>query len=106
MRHFDEDGGLVWVDGPGYCSDCDREWAAMGEAHCVECHRHFTSDSGFELHRRDGKCHDPRGLVGPRSGKRVFASTGRASGQAWRLADDRPHPFSKTSGEESQAVSA
>lgn len=89
----------------GYC-DCGRTWNAHGEAHCAVCHRHFTSDSGFDTHRKDGVCRDPKTLRRGRSGKLVFASTGRKSGQAWKLASESPHPFaSKPSGKESQALS-
>lgn len=74
----------------GYC-DCGRIWDASGEAHCAECHQQFTSDSGFEAHRRDGICQDPATLTRVKSNKRVFAPADRASGDTWKLADDRPH---------------
>lgn len=34
------------------CRECGRQWTALEEAHCVACHRHFSSDSAFDRHQR------------------------------------------------------
>jgi len=34
------------------CYECGREWTEAGDAHCANCHRHFSSDSAFDLHQR------------------------------------------------------
>jgi hypothetical protein len=34
------------------CQDCGRQWTAAREAHCAGCHRHFSSDSAFDMHQR------------------------------------------------------
>ena len=86
----------------GYC-DCGRTWNAHGEAHCAGCHEHFTSDSGFTAHRREGVCHDPKTLLTVKAKKKVFTSIQRASGQAWGLASDKPHYLSsKARGEQQE----
>lgn len=103
MKHYDADGELEYVDGPGYCSDCDREWKAKGEAHCSDCCNHFTSDSGFDLHRKDGVCRDPKTVRGIKSGRLLFEATDRASGPTWQMAGDgSSHWLSKPRLEESQ----
>jgi hypothetical protein len=40
------------ITSSGYrgCLDCGREWTASREAHCASCHRHFSSDSAFDMH--------------------------------------------------------
>ena len=53
-----------------HCERCHRTWTAKREAHCVSCCQHFGGDAGFDLHRRGGKCSDPRALVG-KKGKRA-----------------------------------
>jgi hypothetical protein len=44
---------------------CGAYWTGHRAAHCAACHVTFTSVSGFDHHRIDGRCHDPaaRGLV-------------------------------------------
>ena len=88
----------------GYC-DCGRTWNTHGEAHCAGCHEHFTSDSGFDAHRRNDQCHNPKTLRTPRSKKKVFASTERASGQAWKLATEGEHHFASKARREQQKPS-
>lgn len=75
----------------GYCPTCKREWFGRGECHCACCCEHFTSDSGFGAHRRNGECLDPNTLERD-SGLPVFTRTRRLSGVAWRLYDER-EPF-------------
>ena len=46
-------------------------------AHCQACGFHFTGDSAFELHRRDGQCHNPATLLwqrGKREGQPLLSS--------------------------------
>jgi hypothetical protein len=50
----------------GHCQGCGRGWAGLAEAHCSACHLHFKSDSGFDRHRRDGRCLTPVELAMPR----------------------------------------
>jgi hypothetical protein len=40
------------------CRDCGREWTEAGDAHCAACHRHFSSDSAFDMHQAidHGRC--------------------------------------------------
>lgn len=40
----------ITKDGYRGCPDCGREWTALREAHCVTCHRQFSSDSAFDMH--------------------------------------------------------
>jgi len=67
--------------GVGSCRDCGRQWTGNREAHCAGCHRHFSSDSAFDLHQHldhdpcdvEGEhgrtcqavsaCHDPKRLI-------------------------------------------
>ena len=35
---------------------CDATWTGTAPAHCAGCHETFTSTSGFDAHRRAGRC--------------------------------------------------
>lgn len=39
---------------------CDGKFSGLSTAHCTACHETFTRPSGFDRHRRGGKCIDPR----------------------------------------------
>lgn len=51
-------------DMPHSCR-CGRRWDKLKTCHCCVCHRTFTAITGFDRHRRNGKCLDPAtvGLV-------------------------------------------
>lgn len=48
--------------GYSHCSECHLSWAGHAECHCADCCRHFSGDSAFRAHRRDGECRDPSTL--------------------------------------------
>jgi hypothetical protein len=51
------------ADGPSWtqCTDACVKPSAS-QAHCTVCHRTFGGVSGFDKHRRDGRCIDPETL--------------------------------------------
>lgn len=44
------------------CGGCDARWTAMRAAHCSSCHRTFGGVTGFDTHRRNGRCLTPAKL--------------------------------------------
>lgn len=61
---------------PNRCQGCPRIWTGLAEAHCSECHRHFTSVKPFDIHRDQFRCIDPVRL------RRLFP-TQRHDGMVW-----------------------
>lgn len=88
MKHYTEDGDF-WVDGPGYCLNCDREWVGKGEAHCSECCQHFTSDDAFDLHLASASSEEicmPPASVRKKDGKTAaFILIERSHGPTWMV---------------------
>lgn len=50
---------------------CGGRFTGLSTAHCTVCHETFTSPTGFDRHRRYGKCLDPARLW-DNSGYRIF----------------------------------
>jgi hypothetical protein len=50
-------------------NDCQRPTPT--QAHCGACHRTFGAVSGFDRHRREGRCLDPAAL-GMAQAKRIW----------------------------------
>jgi hypothetical protein len=46
----------------GFCVVCGENWTAKSLCHCTSCHRTFGGLTGFDMHRKDGKCLDPQDL--------------------------------------------
>lgn len=61
---------------PHRCQGCDRRWTGLVECHCGECHRHFSSEKPFDVHRDSFHCVNPVKL------RRLFAVQ-RADGPVW-----------------------
>lgn len=38
------------------CPECSRSWSAPNACHCMGCHRHFASLSGFDAHQSSTGC--------------------------------------------------
>lgn len=38
---------------------CGRQWSGLREAHCMACHKHFSTPANFDAHRPHGACVDP-----------------------------------------------
>jgi hypothetical protein len=68
--------------------DCHRSWSGFKEAHCAECHQHFSTDTLAERHRIGSRCMSPLELQRLRtdSGKPVFRVTESKNGTIWRNA--------------------
>lgn len=64
---------------------------SQSQAHCSVCHRTFGGVSGFDMHRRDGACVDPRkfGIVERDGLWRTPEGHDRREMDAWRLAEWR-----------------
>jgi hypothetical protein len=39
--------------------NCGRRWTGLAQAHCMSCHEHFSSVTGFDKHRSTGRCTPP-----------------------------------------------
>lgn len=73
---------------PASCA-CGRQWRGLAEAHCPNCHAHFSRVSAFDAHRPGVKgCVDPatlrkagqpmlEGKVGPFGVTWTFAGSDR-----------------------------
>lgn len=46
----------------GFCLKCGDRWTGAKRCHCTGCHNTFSSPGGFDRHRRDFICQDPREL--------------------------------------------
>lgn len=68
--------------------DCHRSWTGMKEAHCAECHLHFSTDKLADRHRKGDACMTPGELLRLRtdSGKPVFRVCETPKGEVWRNA--------------------
>lgn len=40
--------------------ECGATWGGLNTCHCASCHLTFTGVTAFDLHRRTGRCQDPR----------------------------------------------
>lgn len=91
--HVDEHG---WY-GPGFNGehyrDCHRSWTGLAECHCAGCHRHFGSDSAFDIHQIgvDAVCRDPATLF-DRHGTPRLKAVERKSGMVWVGVSSQPPP--------------
>ena len=62
----------------------------MREAHCPECHRHFSSDSLAEKHRIKYRCMTTAEMLSAvtRGGSKIFRLTTDGKGrEIWRYAE-------------------
>lgn len=41
------------------CNNCGRSWGGLAECHCTVCCNHFTGETAFDKHRKNGKCVEP-----------------------------------------------
>lgn len=44
---------------PHSCGGCPTRWWGLNMAHCARCHRTFSTVTGFDLHKVNGRCIDP-----------------------------------------------
>lgn len=58
------------------CKGCGSRWTGLNAAHCAGCCRTFTSATGFDKHRRDGRCLDPA-TARARNGYLIFVPADR-----------------------------
>lgn len=77
---------------------CGRTWAALGEAHCVVCHEHFTPNYAADQHWVDGR-HIHPGEARTKLGKPRLVLIKRASGPTWTTPMDegRRQSFTRAS---------
>lgn len=74
----------------GFTEGCHRSWHGKKEAHCAECHAHFSTDKLADKHRRNGVCLNPAETVS-KSGANVYRLCTTAQGEKiWRSADAMP----------------
>ena len=67
------------------CRRCHATWTGFAAAHCMSCHRTFTSDSGFDRHT----CNMNPGDQVTKAGRKVFELSPRHGG-SWQLAGRNP----------------
>ena len=48
-------GGWEWAT----CGGCTTRWRGISRCHCGACHETFTSITGFDMHRKAGRCVPP-----------------------------------------------
>jgi hypothetical protein len=49
--HADEHSWFGLEPGWTHCRGCHLNWKGTRQAHCVTCHRQFSSDTACELHK-------------------------------------------------------
>lgn len=72
-----------------HCDGCHRSWAGLREAHCVECHAHFSADSIADKHRKGYVCltADEMRQTVSKAGNPVFREVMTPNGVLWRSAE-------------------
>lgn len=74
------------------CS-CGARWTGTSIAHCAACHRTFSSDSAFDMHRVDLKCVDPESMK-KKDGKPKLILKERGEVEMW----SHPGGFDRKTG--------
>lgn len=78
-----------------HCRSCHASWTrASKTAHCMTCHRTFSSPHAFDTHLQPVGCKDPATIVARKTGVPKFgAPTANKWGTpVWHTAGLTPHP--------------
>lgn len=87
---------LGWYGDPKihHCRDCHRTWTGTSQAHCVNCHHHFSSNSAADRHLVNDSCYPPQEVrdsngvprLGLRKDKYGYTWSFAGDGTPWWLA--------------------
>lgn len=87
---------IGWYGDPKihHCRDCHRTWTGTSQAHCVNCHHHFSSNSAADRHLVNDSCYPPQEVrdsngvpkLGLRKDKYGYTWSFAGDGTPWWLA--------------------
>ena len=66
------------------CRDCGRQWNALGEVHCPECHHHFSGYTAFDIHLADGRHRNPGEFTHRETLQRLLVGLRTPLGTIWQ----------------------